>query len=49
MGGEWKKVRLEEIATKISMGPFGSDIILTTSYKRYPVIRVYNLSKDVFT
>jgi type I restriction enzyme, S subunit len=49
MGDEWKEVSVEEIASKIAMGPFGSDI-KTDNFvpDGVPVIRGVNLSSGRF-
>jgi type I restriction enzyme, S subunit len=49
MANEWQKVRIEDIAEKIAMGPFGSDI-KTDNFvpSGVPVIRGGNLSDGRF-
>ena len=49
MTGEWKEVTVEEIASKIAMGPFGSDI-KTDNFvpSGVPVIRGGNLTSGRF-
>lgn len=49
MAGEWRTVRIEDIAEKIAMGPFASDI-KTDNFvpKGVPVIRGVNLTNGRF-
>jgi type I restriction enzyme S subunit len=49
MATEWKEVSMEEIATKIAMGPFGSDI-KTDNFvpSGVPIIRGGNLTSGRF-
>lgn len=49
MGGEWRDVSIEEIAERVAMGPFGSDI-KTDNFVEFgvPVIRGSNLSSGRF-
>lgn len=49
MVGEWTEVRIDQIATKIAMGPFGSDIKTDNFVSTgVPVIRGGNLTSGRF-
>ena len=49
MAGEWQDVTIEEIASKIAMGPFGSDIKTDNFVSAgVPVIRGGNLTSGRF-
>lgn len=49
MAGEWREVKIEDIASRIAMGPFGSDI-KTDNFvpSGVPVIRGNNLTRGRF-